>query len=230
MRKAFAVVFVIALSACAVTEQDKPEAGSTIPTSGFLKDYSQLQPGSKDQALLVYFNPNADWRRYNKVMIDPVTVGIGPDKELSEKDQVLLSSYYHNVLEQDLSKDFTVVQAPGPDVMRIRVALSDATTATPVLRTVSVILPQARVLSAGKNLATGTYAFVGSAQSEGEVLDSMTGERLAAAVDRRSGGLSVKNADVWEWGDAEHAMDFWAQRLAERLTELHKGQPVTSQR
>ena len=58
----------------------------------------------------------------------------------------------------------------------------------------------------------------------------MTGERLAAGVDRRSGGLSVKNADVWKWGDVEHAMDFWAQRLAQRLTELHKGQPVTSQR
>ena len=84
-------------------------------------------------------------------MIEPVTVGLGPDKQLSEKDQVLLSSYYHNVLEQDLSKDFTVVQQPGPDVMRVRVALTDATTATPVLRTISVIVPQARVLGAAKN-------------------------------------------------------------------------------
>ena len=48
MRKAFAVVFVTALSACAVTEQDKPKSDSTIPTSGFLKDYSQLEPGAKD--------------------------------------------------------------------------------------------------------------------------------------------------------------------------------------
>jgi hypothetical protein len=163
-------------------------------------------------------------------MLEPVTVGIGPDKQLSEEDQQLLSSYYHNVLEQDLSKDFTIVQQPGPDVMRVRVALSDATTATPVLRTISVIVPQARVLGAVKNLATGTYAFVGSAQSEGEAVDSMTGERLAAAVDQRSGGLSVKNAGVWEWGDAEHAMDYWAQHWSQRLSELHKGQPVTSQR
>ena len=230
MRTVLATLFMVTMAACSVTKQDKPESGSTVPTSGFLKDYSQLQPGTKDQMLMVYFNPNADWRKYGKVMIEPVTVGIGPDKHLSEQDQDMLGSYYHNVLEQDLSKNFTVVQQPGPDVMTVRVALSDATTATPVLRTISVVIPQARILNAGKNMATGTYAFVGSAQSEGEILDSTTRERLAAAVDQRSGGLSIKNAGVWEWGDAEHAMDFWAQRLAERLTELHNGQPITSQR
>jgi hypothetical protein len=230
MRKTFAVVFAVALSACSVTQQDKPESGSSVPTSGFLKDYSQLQPGGKDQALLVYFNPNARWSRYDKVMIAPATVGLGPDHQLSEEDQQLLSSYYYHALEQDLAKDFTVVQQPGPGVMTIRVALTDATTATPVLRTISVVVPQARVLGSIKNLASGTYAFVGSAQSEGEVLDSTTGERLAAAVDQRSGGLSVKNAGVWEWGDAEHAMDYWAEHMAERLTELRSGQPVTSQR
>lgn len=114
--------------------------------------------------------------------------------------------------------------------MTVRVALSDATTATPVLRTISVVIPQARLLGSIKNLATGSYAFVGSAQSEAEILDSLSSERLAAAVDQRSGGLSIKNAGVWEWGDAEHAMDFWAQRMDERLTELHNGQPMTSQR
>src|ERR1700730_2872711 len=48
-----AALFVIGSSACSVTEQDKPKSGSTVPTSGFLKDYSQLKPGDKDQALLV---------------------------------------------------------------------------------------------------------------------------------------------------------------------------------
>ena len=59
MKKAFVALCVVALSACAVTEQDKPKSGSTVPTSGFLGDYSQLQPGSKEQALLVYFTPDA---------------------------------------------------------------------------------------------------------------------------------------------------------------------------
>lgn len=230
MKNALAALVVIALAACSVTEQDKPKSGSTIPTSGFLKDYSQLEPGAEGQALLVYFNPTARWGQYDKVLLEPVTVGLDPDRQVSEQDQQMLSSYYYHALEQNLSKDFALVNKPGPGVMTLRVALTDATTATPVLRTVSVVVPQARVLGSIKNLASGSYAFVGSAQSEGEVLDSLTGERLAAAVDRRSGGLSVKNAGVWEWGDAENAMDYWAQRTAQRLAELHKGQPVTSQR
>jgi Protein of unknown function (DUF3313) len=229
MRKAFATLFMMSVAACAVTEQDKSATVDKTTASAFLKDEGQLRPGKKDQALLVYFNPNADWRKYNKVMIDPVTVGLGPEHQVSEQDQQMLSSYYHNKMEEDLATRFTIVQQPGPDVMRVRAALTDATTATPVLRTISVVIPQARILGAAKNLATGTYAFVGAAQSEGEVLDSMTGERLAAAVDRRSGGISVKNAGVWEWGDAEHAMDHWAQRMALTLGDLHEGKQASAQ-
>jgi hypothetical protein len=31
--------------------------------------------------------------------------------------------------------------------------------------------------------------------------------------------LSVKNAGVWQWGDAEHIMDYWAETLSTRLAE-----------
>lgn len=230
MKKAFVALCVVALSACSVTQQDKPESGSSVPTSGFLGDYSQLRPGTKDQALLVYFNPNANWSQYTAVIIDPVTIGFAPERKVSEQDQITLANYYRQQLEKNLSQTFAIVNQPGPNVMRLRVALTDATTATPVLRTISVVVPQARILNGVKDLASGSYAFVGSARSEGEVLDSVTGVRLAAAVDQRSGGLSIKNADVWQWGDAENAMDYWAQRTAQRLTELHNGQPVVSQR
>jgi Protein of unknown function (DUF3313) len=230
VKKAFAALCVVALCACSVTQQDKPESGSSVPTSGFLGDYSQLKPGPEGQALLVYYNPNANWGQYNAVIIDPVTIGFAPERQISEQDQAMLANYYRQQITQNLSKTFAIVNEPGPNVMRLRVALTDATTATPVLRTVSVVIPQARILNGVKDLASGTYAFVGSARSEGEVLDSVTGVRLAAAVDQRSGGLSIKNADVWQWGDAENAMDFWAQRMAERLTQLHNGQPVVSQR
>jgi len=229
MKRVFFALVLIAASGCAVTEQDKPKGGDSLSTSGFLTNSSQLQPGGKDQAALVYFNPSAKWAHYNSVIIAPVTIGLGPDHPVSDADQQMLSSYYYNALSQNLSKDFTVVNQPGPGVLKIRVALTDATTATPVLRTISVVVPQARLLNSVTNLATGSYAFVGSAQSEGEVLDSVTGERLAAAIDKRSGGMSVKNADVWQWGDAQNAMDYWAQRTAQRLSDLRAGKTEVSQ-
>ena len=234
MGKAFTALFMIALAGCAVTEKETPTpqnmSEGTTGGSGFLSSetYAKLQQGTKDQVGLVYINPNVDWRQYNKVMIAAVTVGLGPNDQVSDQDEQTLSSYYYHALERDLSKDFTLVNQPGPDVMIVRVALTSATTATPVLRTISVVIPQARLLNSVANLATGSYAFVGSAQSEGEVTNAMTGQVLAAGVDKRSGGLSIKNASVWQWGDAENAMDFWAQRLATRLQELHSGTAPTT--
>jgi hypothetical protein len=156
-------------------------------------------------------------------MIEPVTFWGDASSNVSVEDQQKLSSYYYNKLNEDLSQKFQIVDRAGPGVMTLRVALTDPTAATPVLRSVSVVIPQARLLNSVGNLATGSYAFVGSAQSEGEVVDSQTGERLAAAVDKRSGGLSIKNANVWEWGDAENAMDYWAQRTADRLSVFQSG-------
>ena len=223
MRRMLAAAMTLALAACAVTEQDKPD---TVQRTGFLKDYSQLQPGTKDQALLVYINPNARWSQYTKVLIEPVTFWGDSSSKVSVQDQQQLCSYYYNKLNEDLAKKFQLVNRPGPGVMTVRVALTDPTTATPVLRSVSVVIPQARLLNSVTNLATGSCAFVGSAQSEAEIDDSQTGERLAAAVDKRSGGLSIKNADVWQWGDAENAMDYWAQRMADRLSAFQSGKQV----
>ncbi len=226
MKRVFVALLIVGLAGCSVTEQSKP---STVVKTGFLGDYSQLKPGAKDQALLVYINQNVNWKQYHSILLEPVQVWDSPDRKTSAQDEQMLSSYYYNALKENLSKNFKMVAQPGPGVMTIRIALTDATTATPVLRTVSVVVPQARILNSVKNLATGSYAFVGSAQSEGEGLDSVTGERLGAFVDRRSGGLSVKNADAWEWGDAEKAMDYWAQRIDQRLVELRSGQKVSSQ-
>jgi hypothetical protein len=228
MKRAFValLLLLLGLAGCSVTEQSKRD---TIVKTGFLGDYSQLKPGTKDQMLLVYFNPRANWKQYNSVLVERVQVWDSPDSKVTPENEQMLSNYYYNALKENLSKNFKIAEQPGPGVMTLRVALTNPTTATPVLRTVSVVIPQARLLNSVNNLATGSYAFVGSAQSEGEVLDSVTGERLAAAVDRRSGGLSVKNADVWEWGDAKNAMDFWAQRTDQRLVELHSGKTVSSQ-
>jgi len=71
--------------------------------------------------------------------------------------------------------------------MTLRVALMDATTAVPGLRTISVIVPQARVLNMPQSLATDSYTFLGSAEAEMKVTDSVTGQLLGEAVDQRAG-------------------------------------------
>lgn len=123
----------------------------------------------------------------------------------------------YGVLTQDVAKTFIIVDQPGPGVIKLSAALTDATSAVPVLRSVSVVVPQARALSLIKMAATGTYAFVGSAQGAINLNDSMSGQLLAAAVDKRVGGTAVTNVAVWQWGDAEHAMDYWGNLIDQRL-------------
>jgi hypothetical protein len=139
---------------------------------------------------------------------------------VSAADQQTLTEYFYNQLQTDIAKSFTLVSQPGPGVLTIRVALMDATTAVPGLRTVSVIVPQARVLNLAQSMATDSYAFVGSAEAEMKATDSVTGEFLAGAVDQRAGGMGMKAAASFQWGDAQNAMDYWAQRIPNRILEL----------
>ena len=175
--------------------------------------------GSTDTsvAALRYFNPNAQWTSYSKIMIPPVTFWAGDDTKVSASDQQALTTYFHAALVEAFSKKMTVVDAPGPGVLSLQVALDDVETATPGLRSVSMIVPQARALGLLKYLATGSYAFVGGAQAEAKITDSVTGQVLWAGVDRRIGGGSLKTAATWQWGDAERVMDTWSQLAADRV-------------
>jgi hypothetical protein len=128
--------------------------------------------GSDQKAMLRYVNPNAKWSSYNKIMIAPVTFWAGDDSKVSAADQQSLCDYAYSTFVKELGKNFTIVDQPGPGVLKISAALTDATSATPGLRSISVVIPQARVLSAIKMAATGTYAFVGSPQGAIKLNDS----------------------------------------------------------
>jgi hypothetical protein len=227
MKSICPLLAMIALAACAVTTQQPLSEVEKAPRSGFLSDYSLLQPGKEGQARLRYVNPNADWNSYTGIFIEPVVFISDADERVDPKDQQVLSSYYYNALKTHLSGVLPIVDQPGPHVLVVRAALSDVSSATPGLRTISVVVPQARVINAAQSLATDSYAFVGSARSEGEFKDGGTGQTLAEAVDGRSGGMSIKNAGVWKWGDAENVMDYWAELAAKRLNEFRSGAPAS---
>jgi len=173
-----------------------------------------------------YVNPGARWSQYTKVMILPVTFWGAEDSKVSPEDQQKLTNYFHEVIQQQLATKFEIVDEPGPGVMTIQAALIDAETATPVLRSISMVLPQARALDSLKYLASGTYAFVGGATVAVKILDSVTHQVLASAVDKRVGGGSIKTAAQWELGDAENAMTTWAEQLTTRLSSWKSGTPT----
>ena len=210
------------LAACATTEK-APVKQADLNCGLLADDCNRLTPGGKDQASLRYINPAAQWTKYNKIMIEPVSFWGGDTTKVPPADQQKLVTYFDQQLQEHLKKKFEIVQEPGSGVMKVQVAMTDASAATPGLRSVSMLIPQAHLLSNLKYLATGTFPFVGGAQAEAKITDCMTGEVLAEAVDRRIGGGAFKTGLQWEWGDAENAISHWCEMLTEKLSSWTSG-------
>jgi hypothetical protein len=221
-------------SGCSTTVESTPaaakalESGGPLPSAvtGFLgPDASKLAPGPEGGAALAWINPDAQWGSYTKIQLMPVEFWAAADSKVPTADQATLTEYFYNQLQTNLSKSFTMVNQPGPGVMTLKVALMDATTAVPGLRTISVVVPQARVLNLAQSMVSDSYAFVGSAEAEMKMTDSVTGTLLVEAVDQRAGGMGLKSAASFQWGDAQNAMDYWAEKIPNRILQLQGKTP-----
>jgi hypothetical protein len=212
---------VLLLAACgSKTERAALEPAGPGRQVVMLSNPGQLQPGGPGQPALRYVNPRAPWASYTKLIIQPVTFWGSASSPANAAAQQNLSNYLYNAMVTALGREIQLVNRPGPNTMVLRVALTDITSSDPTLRTISVVVPQARLLSLAGSELTGEQAFAGSAQGEGEITDSLTGERLAAFVDRRQGGSSVETAGGGSFADAKAIMDYWANLMATRLQQL----------
>ncbi|HYB90034.1 MAG TPA: DUF3313 domain-containing protein [Candidatus Binataceae bacterium] len=213
---------------CARTVAEQPAVASQVAsgkapntvTGFFGDDYSKLQPGGDGQVAMLYINPNVNWSQYDKVLLEPIEFWGSENSNVPYEEQQMLAAYAYSRMKQDLQEHFTLVDKRGPGVLILRAALNDATAATPGLRSVSVAIPQAELLNGLQSLATGSYAFVGSAEGEMRLNDSMTNELLMAGIDKRAGGIALTSVAQWKWGDAKAALDYWGKRITNRLLEL----------
>jgi Protein of unknown function (DUF3313) len=200
--------------------------------SGFLgKDAARLKPGevSKGQAGLRYYDEAAPWRTYTKVLLEPVTFWGDDSTKVAPADQQALGTYFNSALDKAFAEKFEMVTTAAPGVLRLQVAVTDLEAATPGLRTISLVVPQARVLSTVGSMATGKQVFAGWLQVEAKLTDAQTGRLLSAVIARGIGGGSVKAAAQVEWGDAQNAMDLFARRAAANLHALTTGKATVAE-
>ena len=191
-----------------------------VEPSGFLGDYSQLQENDQYKAYLIYINPTARWSQYNAIMIDSVSFW-GSSSDLSPEDRQKIAGFMYNALHDTLGKNFAIVGAPGVGVLRVRGAITEAKGAKVALNVVTSVVPQLKVLTTVGGMAADTANVVGEAGAEMEIVDSVTGVRLAAAVDRQTGtkALIRGGSKFSTWGDVEEACKYWAGRLDKFLVD-----------
>lgn len=193
-----------------------------VKKTGFLTDYGQLKPGGDDRAALVYIKSGVDYKTYNKLMFERIVVLLSDSAEYRAVDPATLkemTDYYQNALFNAFKDGYEIVDQPGPGVLRVRVAITQLKPSNPTANTLSTIIPVGIVAAGATKAVSGDNLGTGEAATEMEVLDSVSGERLAAAVDRRQGGKGVFRG---KWEDTKEAFDFWAKRFRQRLDEMRK--------
>ena len=177
--------------------------------SGFLKDYPKMEKGPGDVDLR-YLKPGVDFGKYNKIMMDEVVFffkadadykGIHPDEILELRDA------FHEIYIQELGDMLT--DKPGPDVARMRLAVTDLEPSSPVSGTMTTVVPVGLAVSVVKRGATGEYMGIGSASCEVEFLDSLSNERIAVGIDKYEGG----KLDIGKLSPAKAAFHYWGERL-----------------
>jgi hypothetical protein len=179
-----------------------------------------------------YLRPQADFREYTKVMIDPTEVSfrknwqrdqnrasVGLMNHVSDTDARRIlddaQTSFQRLFAEAYAKDgYQVVTAPGPDVLRISTAIVNLDVTAP------------DTMSPG---ISRTYSRdAGEATLVLEARDSLTGELLGRALDERETsdmGPYIRNS-------ATNAVEFeqvfrrWAETSAEGLAELKSLSPI----
>jgi hypothetical protein len=184
--------------------------------SGFLSNYSQMDAGyGTTNAVSSYLKPGVDLKKYDSVMIDPVTTvvatpGIGPEV----KDQ--LAAYLGDSMRSQLAGKMNLVGTPGPTTLRIRMALTDVLEKHSGPRPVTTVHANPTMSLTGKLGSDALAAFISNVSFEGEMLDSVTGERLTALCDHRIGSKREATANT-SWAGVRSATNQGAAKLSQRL-------------
>ncbi|RDE19431.1 DUF3313 domain-containing protein [Motiliproteus coralliicola] len=190
--------------------------------SGFLSDYSQLKPvvAADGTEVLRWTSPELQKRTFSKVMLDPVSIYPAPKPGPRLRSEVLsnLLVYLNKAIRKEVGNEFELVAEPGLDTLRVKAAITGVRSRVEDLAAYEYV-PIALVL-AGANTAAGTRDHVVELFAEGELLDSYSGERLAAGVRKGFGRPLENDSQQVEMENVRPVLDAWAKAMVRLLRPL----------
>jgi hypothetical protein len=226
VRNFMSVVMGIVLASfvisCASTGTQAQKTEAAAQTQGFLDGYyKDLQPGPEGGAKMRWLKPGVDFGKYNKIMLDSVIFYFADDSEnkgIDVNDMKELADACDKQIVDVLKDSYPIVAEPGPDVLRLRFAITDLKQSRPALSAVTSVVPIGLGISLVKKGATGSWTGSGATSAEVMVLDSMTNDVIAVAQDDKSAGFTERFS---KWGSTEEAFKFWGERLKLFLDNAH---------
>lgn len=184
--------------------------------SGFLTNYKQLDDGyGTENAVSAYLKPGADLKKYDSVIIDPVTTIVGtPGVSSALTEQI--AANVSNSLRSQLTNELKITNVPGPSTLRLRVALTDLIENRKTGKPVITVHANPQATLSGNLGSDAVAGFVSHVSFEGEILDSVTGERLSAMVDHRL-GIKREAKATTSWAAVRSAANQSATRFWKRF-------------
>jgi hypothetical protein len=234
--------YLLALPVAAAEET--ATAASTLPmfgdyqTVGFLSDYSKISKTKDDTGSYEYKNATTDFSKYNKLLVDRIKIFFKDDSEYKgiDPDELkFLTDYFYEAIEKEVGDTYPMVTEPGPDVLRLRVAITDLVPNKPEASVATLVIPFSFLADAGSGVAkgeTGSTVFTGHATIELEGLDSVSSQQLVAHIETETGkkynwthgvtkGVTGYMNAYSKWNYTKQAMDDWAHLLRVRLDMAH---------
>ena len=214
------LIGLMLLVSCASTGKRKT-GEATHAEARFLEGYyEKLGPGPKDGAKLRWLKPGVDFSKYEEFMIDSVVFFLANESEykgIDGNEMKELTDAFNLELANALKDKYPMVSEPGPDVLRIRVAITNVKLSKPVLSGVTTIIPIGLGVSLIKKGTTGAWTGSGEIGAELLAIDTITNEVIAAAQDERSAGFTERFSKL---GSAKDAFKFWAARVRTFLDDV----------
>ena len=188
---------VITGCAAPINEQDH---------SGFLGDYSRLKQVGDEH----YLYENDRLGDYSTFMFDPVALLFTPDPEnpqFTDEEVDSITDHINTEITEELTDaGYAVTRTAAPGVARLRIGITD----------VDATVGAANILIYTKITGAG----LGGIATESEMVDSITGEQISAAV-RWGSGSRVLRAGFTKTGDAKILINRWIKAFIKRLDKAH---------
>jgi len=217
MKTRLSAILLILLLATSAWAEDKTTGNA--PYSGFLDKYvSKLLASADYEGLWSYIDKSGDYKRYTKLMFDPVQIY---DNQYPRPNSVQARVLYEMrgdilaSLTSALTPGYEIVHESGPDVLRFKISIygvemipakKDLLDYVPVKATLDL-------LSGGEVVPQMTI--------EMEVVDA-NGKGLAAVVAQHTGEVKMFKDDIksLKWADLQPITDYWSKGLRQGLDQL----------
>ena len=258
-RVAGTLTLALVLGGCASTSMNSMTTGAAasgtvasettvanVRRVGFLTDYARLKPLPGGGGILCWRTAGVDWKQYNKVLFERIQVYLKPgsSQSIDPTDLKMLIDYFHSDLVKAIRPSATVVNKPGPGVLRVRIALTELVPTNTEASLAGTAVPYGFVAEIGSGAADGKPAgstpYLGQTGIEVQFRDGGSGQLLAECADREIGlkyaadlnSGTVNAAENWmngyvdsftHWDYAKTAFDNWSAEFARRLAALKAG-------